>query len=31
MHGAYRVVATGFCFVVIGFGLYIVPTTLGWV
>jgi len=31
MHGAYRVVATGMCLVVMGFGLYIVPATLGWV
>jgi len=29
MHGAYRVVATGMCLVVMGFGLYIVPATLG--
>jgi len=31
MHGAYRVLATGMCLVVMGFGLYIVPATLGWV
>jgi Mn2+/Fe2+ NRAMP family transporter len=31
MHGARRVVATGLCLVVIGFGLYLVPATLGWV
>ncbi len=31
MHGAYRVVATGMCLMVMGFGLYVVPATLGWV
>jgi Mn2+/Fe2+ NRAMP family transporter len=31
MHGAYRVIVTGLCLVVIGFGLYMVPATLGWV
>ncbi|MHB1503129.1 MAG: NRAMP family divalent metal transporter [Acidimicrobiales bacterium] len=30
MHGPYRWVATGLCLVVIGFGLYMVPATLGW-
>jgi len=30
MHGARRFVATGLCFVVMGFGLYLVPATLGW-
>ncbi len=29
MHGTYRVVGTGLCLVVVGFGLYIVPATLG--
>jgi Mn2+/Fe2+ NRAMP family transporter len=29
MRGAYRVVCTGLCLVVIGFGLYMVPATLG--
>ena len=29
MHGAYRVVATGMCLMVMGFGLYIVPATAG--
>ncbi len=31
MRGVYRVVATGLCLVVIAFGLYIVPATVGWV
>ena len=31
MHGARRVIATGLCLVVIVFGLYMVPATLGWV
>ncbi|MGA3353017.1 MAG: divalent metal cation transporter [Acidimicrobiales bacterium] len=31
MHGARRVLATGLCLVVIGFGFYLVPATLGWV
>jgi len=31
MHGAYRVLVTTLCLVVIGFGLYMVPATLGWV
>ncbi len=31
MHGIYRVVVTGLCLVVIAFGLYMVPATLGWV
>jgi Mn2+/Fe2+ NRAMP family transporter len=31
MHGARRVIATGLCLIVIGFGLYLVPATLGWV
>jgi Mn2+/Fe2+ NRAMP family transporter len=31
MHGTRRVVTTGLCLVVIGFGLYLVPATLGWV
>jgi hypothetical protein len=30
MRGAYRVVCTGLCLVVIGFGLYLVPATLGF-
>jgi Mn2+/Fe2+ NRAMP family transporter len=30
MHGAHRVIATGLCLAVIGFGLYTVPATLGW-
>jgi Mn2+/Fe2+ NRAMP family transporter len=30
MRGAYRVVCTGLCLVVIGFGLYMVPATLGF-
>jgi Mn2+/Fe2+ NRAMP family transporter len=31
MHGMRRFVTTGLCLVVIGFGLYLVPATLGWV
>jgi len=31
MRGARRVVVTGLCVFVIGFGLYLVPATLGWV
>jgi len=31
MHGARRLVATGLCVLVIGFGLYMVPATFGWV
>jgi Mn2+/Fe2+ NRAMP family transporter len=31
MRGLYRLVATLLCLVVIGFGLYMVPATLGWV
>jgi len=31
MHRASRIIATGFCLAVIGFGLYLVPATLGWV
>jgi Mn2+/Fe2+ NRAMP family transporter len=31
MRGARRFIATGLCFVVMGFGLYLVPATLGWV
>ena len=31
MRGIYRVFATGLCLVVIAFGLYLVPATLGWV
>jgi Mn2+/Fe2+ NRAMP family transporter len=30
MHGVRRVVTTGLCLLVIGFGLYLVPATLGW-
>jgi Mn2+/Fe2+ NRAMP family transporter len=30
MHGLYRIVVTLLCLVVIGFGLYMVPATLGW-
>jgi Mn2+/Fe2+ NRAMP family transporter len=30
MHGAYRVVLTTLCLVVMAFGLYMVPNTLGW-
>jgi Mn2+/Fe2+ NRAMP family transporter len=30
MRGTRRVIATGLCFVVMGFGLYLVPATLGW-
>ena len=30
MRGLYRVVVTGLCLVVISFGLYMVPATLGW-
>jgi len=29
MHGAHRVLVTTICFIVIGFGLYMVPATLG--
>ena len=29
MHGTYRAVVTGLCLVVIGFGLYMIPATLG--
>jgi Mn2+/Fe2+ NRAMP family transporter len=31
MHGLHRVVATVLCLVVIGFGLYIAPASLGWI
>jgi Mn2+/Fe2+ NRAMP family transporter len=31
MHGIRRIVTTGSCLVVILFGLYLVPATLGWV
>ena len=31
MHGARRLVSTGLCFLVMGFGLYMVPATFGWV
>jgi len=31
MHGFRRFVTTGLCLLVIGFGLYLVPATLGWV
>jgi heme/copper-type cytochrome/quinol oxidase subunit 1 len=31
MHGVRRIIATGLCLAVIGFGLYMVPATLGWV
>jgi NRAMP (natural resistance-associated macrophage protein)-like metal ion transporter len=31
MHGWYRITVTASCLVVIGFGLFIVPATLGWV
>jgi len=31
MHGIYRIMVTVLCLVVIGFGLYMVPATLGWV
>ena len=30
MHGARRVIATGLCLGVIGFGLFMAPVTLGW-
>ncbi len=30
MHGMRRFVTTGLCLIVIGFGLYLVPATLGW-
>jgi Mn2+/Fe2+ NRAMP family transporter len=30
MHGARRVIATGLCLVVMAFGLYLLPATLGW-
>jgi Mn2+/Fe2+ NRAMP family transporter len=30
MHGAYRAACTTLCLIVIGFGLYMVPATLGW-
>ncbi|MGO8723505.1 MAG: NRAMP family divalent metal transporter [Acidimicrobiales bacterium] len=30
MHGVRRVVATGLCLVIMVFGLYLVPATLGW-
>lgn len=29
MHGAYRAIVTGLCLIVIGFGLYMIPATLG--
>lgn len=29
MHGAYRVVVTGVCLVVMAFGLYMVPAAVG--
>jgi Mn2+/Fe2+ NRAMP family transporter len=31
LHGVRRVFATGCCLIVIAFGLYLVPATLGWV
>jgi Mn2+/Fe2+ NRAMP family transporter len=31
MHGARRLVSTGLCLLVMGFGLYMVPATFGWV
>jgi len=31
MHGIYRIMVTVLCLVVIAFGLYMVPATLGWV
>ncbi len=31
MHGWYRLTATAFCLVVIGFGMFMVPASLGWV
>ena len=31
MHGWYRFAATALCLVVIGFGLFMVPATLGWI
>jgi len=31
MHGARRVIATSLCLVVVVFGLFMVPRTLGWV
>jgi hypothetical protein len=30
MRGAYRAACTTVCLIVIGFGLYMVPATLGW-
>ena len=30
MHGARRFATTGFCLLVMGFGLYMVPATFGW-
>ena len=30
MHGVRRAITTGLCLIVIGFGLYLVPATLGW-
>ncbi len=30
MRGAYRLICTALCLIVIGFGLYMVPATLGW-
>ncbi len=30
MHGWYRMAVTGSCLVVIGFGLFMVPATIGW-
>ena len=30
MRGAYRFACTGLCLICIGFGLYMVPATLGW-
>lgn len=29
MHGPYRIVVTGLCLIVIGFGLYMIPATIG--
>ncbi len=31
MHGLYRVIATVLCLLVIGFGLYVAPASLGWI
>jgi Mn2+/Fe2+ NRAMP family transporter len=31
MRGAYRLICTALCLIVIGFGLYMVPATLGWI